>query len=65
MATEKSGSLFEQMMKGIKGIHANSLLLDTIAKNSPNGVMDATKIIDAISKNSELAVFHKELDSLK
>ena len=53
------------MMKGMEGIRANSLLLDIVAKNTTNGVMDAQKIIAAISDNKELKMFHSQLDGLK
>lgn len=62
---EKSIWVFTQMMEGIKGIRANSLLLDIVAKNTVNGVMDASNIINAIAKNPELEIFHSQLTNLK
>lgn len=40
-------------------------MLDVVAKNTTNGVMDASKIIDAIGKNPELQSFHSQLGKLK
>ncbi|MBX9809201.1 hypothetical protein K2X92_02335 [Candidatus Gracilibacteria bacterium] len=61
----RGSGLFAQMMEGIRGIRSNSLLLDTVAKNTVNGVMDTSKIIAAIGSNSELANAQSKLAELK